>query len=239
VTRAVDDPIRDAVPDPARPATLVVVAGTGTEVGKTWVSVALIDAWVAHGLHVSARKPAQSFDEGDLGTDAELLAAASGDDPNLVCPPHRWYPVAMAPPMAADVLGREPVFLADLVAETNASWHDTRLASGVAQIGLVELAGGPWSPAAHDGDGIELTERLGPDVVVLVADAGLGTINAVRPAVAALAAAAPGADVVVVLNRYDETDELHRRNREWLTDVVGVDLVVSVEALADRVADRH
>lgn len=226
--------MRDAEPEPARPATLLVVAGTGTEVGKTWVAAALIEALRAHGLQVAARKPAQSFDEGDVGTDAELLAAASEDDPNLVCPPHRWYPVAMAPPMAADVLGREPVFLADLVAETNASWHDSLLPTGVAQIGLVELAGGPWSPAAHDGDGIELTARLRPDLVVLVADAGLGTINAVRPAVTALGLAGP---VLVVLNRYDEAEELHRRNRAWLADVVGVDLVVSVEELTERVRE--
>lgn len=235
MTRAVDDPISDPLPEPARPATLVVVAGTGTEVGKTWMSVELIELLQARGLTVAARKPAQSFDEGDVGTDAELLAAASGDDPNLVCPPHRWYPVAMAPPMAADALDRAPVFLADLVAETNASWHDTRLTTGVAQLGLVELAGGPWSPAAHDGDGIELTERLGPDLVVLVADAGLGTINAVRPAVAALGASAP---VVTVLNRYDDSNELHRRNRAWLADVVGVDIVVSVEELCDRVIEQ-
>ncbi|MCB1013793.1 MAG: hypothetical protein KDB10_01560, partial [Acidimicrobiales bacterium] len=64
---------------------------------------------------------------------------------------------------------------------------------------------------------------------LLVADAELGTINAVRLSVAALATAT-AAPVLVLLNRYDGGVDLHRRNRAWLgardgyavaTDVVG------------------
>lgn len=234
MTRSVDDAIVDALADPARPATLLVIAGTGTDVGKTWVGAQLIERLVESGATVTARKPAQSFDSGDVSTDADVLAAASTDDANLVCPPHRWYPVAMAPPMAADRLGREPVLLSDLVAETNASWHDSSMTAGVAQIGLVELAGGPWSPAAHDGDGIDLTRRLAPDLVVLVADAGLGTITAVRPAVVALGDIAP---VLVILNRFDEQSDLHRRTRDWLVEQYAVDVVSSVEELTRRVLE--
>ena len=59
---------------------------------------------------------------------------------------------------------------------------------------MVELAGGIWSPIAHDGDGLDLTAALAPDHIVLVADAGLGTINAIRPAVAALSPDRAGHD---------------------------------------------
>jgi dethiobiotin synthetase len=48
--------------------------------------------------------------------------------------------------------------------------------------------------------------------VVLVADAGLGTINGVRLSADALA---PW-PVTVVLNRFDPADDLHLRNHEWL-----------------------
>jgi dethiobiotin synthetase len=98
---------------------------------------------------------------------------------------------------------------------------------------MVELAGGIWSPIAHDGDCLDLTRVLAPDAIVLVADAGLGTINAIRPAVAALTSIAP---VVTLLNRFDEGDELHRRNRDWLADRDGFEVVTSVDALADRLA---
>jgi dethiobiotin synthetase len=53
-------------------------------------------------------------------------------------------------------------------------------------VGLVETAGGVRSPQADDGDVLDLVAAIAPDHVILVADAGLGTINAVRLSVAAL-----------------------------------------------------
>lgn len=214
--------------DPARPAQLVVVLGTATEVGKTWVGAEMLAALRACGRTVAARKPAQSFDPADAEpTDAEVLAAATGEAPEVVCPRHRWYPVAMAPPMAADVLGRPRIFLADLVQEL-ATWPE-----GI-DVGLVESVGGPCSPVAHDGDGIDLVAALAPSHVVLVAGAGLGTVNAVRLSLAAVART----DTIVVLNRYDEADELHRRNRAWLADA-GADTVTSADVLAERLTSRR
>ena len=67
---------------------------------------------------------------------------------------------------------------------------------------------------AADGDCLALCTALDPDVVVLVADAGLGTINAVRLTVDALSALSFA--LVVVLNRFDAAVGLHTRNREWL-----------------------
>jgi hypothetical protein len=63
---------------------------------------------------------------------------------------------------------------------------------------------------------------------VLVADAGLGAINAVRLSAAALPAP------LVVLNRYDNADDLHVRNRRWLAGECGLDVVTSAEDVADR-----
>lgn len=204
-----------------RPERLVLVAGTGTEVGKTWVACRLARALRRRGLIVAARKPAQSYDPADdlADTDAALLAHATGDHPAVVCPQHRWYPAAMAPPMAAEALGRPPFTVADLVGEL--AWPP---AVGV---GLVEAAGGLRSPIAADGDGVALAAALHPEHVVLVADAGLGTINGVRLAIAALASW----PVIVVLNRYDPADDLHARNLEWLAGRDGLDVVTDPDAL--------
>jgi dethiobiotin synthetase len=202
--------------------TVVLVAGTGTEVGKTWVGAAVARSLRAGGRSVAARKPAQSFDPGDdtAGTtDAQLLAAATGEEATTVCPPHRWYPLAQAPPMAAAGLGRPPFTVADLVGEL--SWP-----AGV-DVALVETAGGVRSPIAEDGDTVDLADALAPARTVLVADAGLGTINAVRLSVAALAAHRP----LVHLNRFDPADPLHRANLAWLRDRVGLDCVTTIDAL--------
>ncbi len=59
---------------------LVVVAGTGTDVGKTWVGCRLARHFRERGLSVAARKPAQSFAPDQAGpTDAEMLASATGE----------------------------------------------------------------------------------------------------------------------------------------------------------------
>ena len=207
-----------------RPERLVLVAGTGTEVGKTWVAARLAEALRARGTRVAARKPAQSFAPDERPTDAEVLAAATGEAVDTVCPRHRWYEVPMAPPMAADALGRPPLRIRELAAET-------AFPEGV-EVGIVETVGGVRSPLAHDGDTVDLLALLKPDASVLVADAGLGTINAVLLSFAALAPT----PVRVILNRFRADDELHAANRTWLAERFGLDVCVDVEAVAERVA---
>jgi dethiobiotin synthetase len=66
-----------------------------------------------------------------------------------------------------------------------------------------------------------------------VADPGLGTINAVRLCVDALA----GFDTLVTMNRFEPGDELHRRNRDWLVDA-GYQVLEDHHALARAVMER-
>jgi dethiobiotin synthase len=221
-----------------RPAVVVLVAGTGTDIGKTWVSARLLETWRRSGLSVAARKTAQSFDPGDEPTDAHVLGGASGEDPATVCPPDRWYKVAMAPPMAAASLGRSGPTTAELLDEL--VWPQRAV-----DVGLVETAGGVRSPQATDGDVMTLVEAVVPDHVVLVADAGLGTVNAVRLSVTALTDPLPSGrrhDPVVFLNRYDPSSELHRRNRDWLRHTDGFSVweatTVGFGPLAERLAAR-
>jgi dethiobiotin synthetase len=125
--------------------------------------------------------------------------------------------------MAADALGRPPFTVADLTAE---------IVVPVDGLTFVEGAGGPRSPIAVDGDNVALARALHTPLVVLVADAGLGTINAVELSVAAFG----GFEVFVILNRWADSD-LHRRNAEWLS-AAGHQITTSVAALADGLAAR-
>jgi len=205
---------------------IVFVTGTGTEVGKTWVLVRVLEALRAGSRPVAAAKPAQSYAPDELGaTDAELLAAAVGVAPRAVCPAHRWYATPMAPPMAAEVLGAPAFTIADLAGEIPAAPQGGLL--------LVEGAGGPRSPLAADGDNVDLARAVGAQLAILVADAGLGTINAVRLCVDALT----GFDTVVLLNRFDADDDLHRRNATWLA-AAGYQVLTSVAGLVAAVGER-
>jgi dethiobiotin synthetase len=221
-----------------RPEQLVLVCGTGTEVGKTWVAARLLRELRDRGLPVAARKPAQSFDVDSDGaplggaTDAEVLGAASGQPPGAVCHSFRSYTRAMAPPMAAEALGLPPFSVADLVEEMD--WPP----DGV-KVGVVEMAGGVRSPQASDGDSTDMLTALRPDVVILVADAGLGTINTVRLSMEALSTATAAHATIrslVVLDRFDGHHEIHRRNREWLVERSGYE-VVTLPGEEQRLAD--
>ncbi len=197
----------------------MAVVGTGTEVGKTWVTARLARALAGAGYAVAASKPVQSFDPGDDpdATDAAVLGRATGQSAEAVCPPGRWYPAAMAPPMAALALGRPGFTVGDLAAEVDRSWPGD--AAGA--VGLVETAGGVRSPQADDGDAVDLLRQLSPDAVVQVADAGHGVVNAVRLCTGALGEV-NGARLVVVLNRFDPAEPVHRTSRAWLADHDGL-----------------
>ena len=80
----------------------LLVTGTDTGVGKTWVSTGLLRAWVGAGLRVAARKPAETGCESVGGrlqpADAAALAAAAGGGETLeaVCPYRFAEPLAPA-----------------------------------------------------------------------------------------------------------------------------------------------
>ena len=133
----------------------------------------------------------------------------------------------MAPPMAAEALGRPAFTIADL--STNCAGRrpaptpptpptPSTSASSKRRAGCARH----WPPMATVWTSVR---ELAPDLVVLVADAGLGTINSVR--LTADAIGIPGAPVVVVLNRFDATIDLHVRNLEWLRTHDGMTVVTS------------
>jgi len=209
-----------------RPARLVGVTGTGTEVGKTWVAAHLLEELRRRGYSVSARKPVQSGSPGQA-TDAEVLGRATGEAAEQVCPAHLTYEVPLAPPMAARELGREPPTLDGLVDQIDGGWPPE-----VVDVGVVEGAGGVCSPLAIDGDTAGLARRIGAGLAVLVGEPQLGIINAARlsrPALNPL-------PITVYLNRFDPESELHQLNLDWLIGQDGFHVTITIGALADAVA---
>jgi dethiobiotin synthetase len=209
----------------SRPSLLIGVIGTNTEVGKTWVTAQLLATLKLRGARVAARKPVQSYAPDDINTDAARLAGASGEDVADICPAHRCYPLALAPPMAAQALGRGPVVLAEIISEIR--WPAN------IDIGFVETVGGVRSPLSGDADSLDLLRRLEVDRMLLIADAELGTINAVRLTLAAVGAT----PTMVFLNRFQSDNELHEMNRRWLIEQDQLTVITDVHSLAVAIED--
>ena len=242
---------------------VVFFTGTGTEIGKTWAAAGLARVLRQRGLKVRACKPVQSHDPAEPGpTDAQVLAAATGQSPDEVCPPERTYPVPLAPPMAAAKLGRACPGLDELAriclsasapvgAEAGAGGGGGGApvgASGGAPVG----GGGVGAAGAGAGDaGLCIVEGAGGLYSPLAADGdNLDLIERLDPdAVVVVAPAGLGAihDVVacaaglaarwpvVFLNRFDPGAEVHCLNLDWLTAVRGLTAATSLRDLADHV----
>ena len=203
------------------PDKTIFVTGTNTEVGKTWLTARLASILRSRGLEVAARKPVMSFHPSDGTTDARELAAATGELEEIVCPPHRRYELPLAPPMAADALGKAPYSVTELISELDLP------STGIA---LIEGVGGPRSPLASDGDSVAFLHIFDPHEVILVAETRLGVINDVLTSCDAI-----GRDVVVFLNRFSASDDLHERTLSWLREESGLKVFTDLEALADEV----
>ena len=172
---------------------------------------------------MAACKPVQSYDPDETGpTDAAVLAEATGQHPHDVCPPERSYPVPLAPPMAADQLGRTCPTLDELASDC--------CFDATVDIGLIEGVGGLYSPLASDGHNLDLIERIGPDLVIVVASADLGGIHDTMACTLPLSAYGRA----VFCNWFDPRIEVHFLNVRWLRQA-GLEVATSLPELADVV----
>ena len=173
------------------------ITATDTGVGKTEVACALVSGARAAGLDVGAMKPAQSGVEPGVATDADRLAAAAGNaDPMALVCPYSFAP-PLAPGVAARLAGVE-ISLAAILAAARA------LAARHAAL-VVEGAGGLVVPLTPRETYADLAVALGLPVLV-VARAGLGTVNHTALTVEALRARGL-AIAGVVLNRIAPGDD--------------------------------
>ncbi|BDG03592.1 dethiobiotin synthase [Anaeromyxobacter oryzae] len=155
------------------------VTATDTGVGKTEVACAILRNARAAGLDVIGMKPAQSgHDPGEPSDADRLRAACDGAEPlEVICP--YTFAAPLAPAVAARVEGKT-VSLARIVdaARALAARHEAV---------LVEGAGGLLVPLTERETYADLARALGLAALV-VARAGLGTVNHVALTVEALRA---------------------------------------------------
>lgn len=174
------------------------VTGTGTDIGKTYVSCALIRALKARGATVDAFKPVVSgFAPKDAaGSDPARLAAALGDPGAVFRIAPRRYLAPLSPNIAARLEG-ETLVLDDMVIDAVARAAEIR--DGLL---LVEGAGGVMSPLTDGETNLDMIAALGAPVL-LVAGSYLGTISHVLTALVALRAAKARVAAVVMSESLD------------------------------------
>jgi len=182
---------------------ILLVTGTDTGVGKTWVSCGVLRAARAAGLRVAARKPAETGCDPDpsgalVGIDAVALQAAAGGDEavDAVCPIR--LPDPLAPAFAAR-RGGVTIDVPEIVA-------GCRRRAAEVELLLVEGAGGLLVPIAGRTTYADLARDLGARLL-LVVGARLGAIN--HALLSLEVAAARGVAVAgLVVNHFSKTRDL-------------------------------
>ena len=205
------------------------VTATGTDIGKTYVTALILKQLKQRGFsaayYKAALSGAQPPSSGIPDDDAYVARIAGLGDGEAVV--SYRYRTAVSPHLAAIREGNPP--------------DEARIRDDFQRLyrrfdfTAVEGSGGLICPLRRDRNGCltleDLVRGLGL-TSVLTADAGLGTLNAVK--LTADRMAEKGLPLAgVILNRYREGDFLHEDNREMIADWIGVPVLATVAEGAD------
>lgn len=203
----------------------IFVTATGTDVGKTYISALLVKAMRDAGVDARYYKPALSgaVREGErlIPGDAAFVAECAGLQQQPEQMVSYIFEEAVSPHLAAKRSGAaiELEKLAD----------DRAKAVAAAEFLLVEGCGGLICPLRRDDQSLmlaDVAERFG-DELLLVAPAGLGSINA---AVLTVEYAKQRGLTVrgIVLNGYEAGNFLHEDNRQEIEALTGLPVLATV-----------
>jgi dethiobiotin synthetase len=146
------------------------ITGTDTNIGKTWATIALMRYFKAQGKSVVGMKPVASgcsMQEGQLKNEDALLIQENASlriNYELINP--YAYELAVSPHIAG---AKNPVILKKVVSKFN-------VLKELAEIVLVEGAGGWQAPLTEQEDIADLAKALALPVIMVVA-IRLGCIN--------------------------------------------------------------
>lgn len=201
------------------------ITGTGTGVGKTLVSCALLHAFAKQGHTVIGMKPVAAGCENGKWMDVELLAAAS----NVTAPREQINPYALIPPIAPHIAAAR----AGIEIDIDIIYQACLELGKIADVVIVEGIGGFLVPLNDHQDSAVMAKTLGLPVI-LVVGMQLGCLNhALLTAQAVRATGLPLAGWVA--NRIDPQMTIFDENVSALKQRLGCPLlgVLPFESSAD------
>jgi dethiobiotin synthetase len=204
---------------------VLLITGTGTDVGKTIVTAALAALAVDQGRTVAVLKPAQTGVASLEVSDIDVVARLAG--PVVTCHELGRYPEPLAPNTAARRAGMAAVRPADVIQEVErlSEDHDLVLVEGVGGI-LVRF----------DDAGATLMDiaALLDSPVLVVTQPGLGTLNVSALTTEALRQRSLRCPGLVIGSWPADPDLAMRCNITDLPDVTGCPLLGAIpQGVAD------
>lgn len=182
----------------------VVVVGTGTDVGKTHVTCALLRVLAERGI---AWKPIESGVTSESSDSARLAGAGE------VVPALYSFPEPISPHLAARHAG--------VVIDRARILERAGSLRGAHDVTLIETAGGLLSPLDVGFTNADLVRELAPERVVLVAPDRLGVLHDVAATIGAARTKGVNVDAIV-LSAPESADASTGTNEHELGHVFGM-----------------
>lgn len=206
----------------------IFITGTGTDVGKTYVTGLIVKKLKESGMNAAYYKAAMSGNERTeegmlLPGDAQYVKTVSGIEQSLACMCPYVYEAAVSPHLASRIEGN-PVMLQEVVTgfEEVCRQYDYVTMEG---------SGGILCPICFDERELWLEDvirELGLSSLI-VADAGLGTINSVVLTVEYMRA--KGLPVKgIIFNRFHPGDRMEEDNLRMCEHRTKLPVLACVEA---------
>ncbi len=198
------------------------VTGTGTDIGKTYVSAAIARYFTKRNLAIAYYKAAVSGAESIEQSDAGFVRDSAGIRQETSSLLSYLYKRPLSPHLAARIEGN--------FASLEKIKQDFLSLDGKYDYVLSEGAGGIICPVVvEDNNRIfyqDIIRALGVPVVI-VADAGLGTINHTILTFEYLKAHEIKVQGVI-LNRFDKSSLMHTDNLKMIEDLSGVKVIATL-----------
>lgn len=192
----------------------VVVVGTGTDVGKTHVTCALLAVLGSRGI---AWKPIESGATSDQSDSTRLARAGE------VVPALHSFPEPISPHLAARRAG--------VVIDSARIIDGARRLRQAHAVTLIETAGGLLSPLEVGFTNADLVRELAPESVILVAADRLGVLHDVAATIGAAGAKGVSFDAIV-LSAPETPDASTGTNQRELGLVFGLGVAAVFERAA-------
>lgn len=204
----------------------IFITATGTDIGKTYISALIVKKMREVGYNCGYYKPV-------LSGVYELGGHLVESDPNYVVETANipttadecvsfWWKEAVSPHLAAKRAGQK--------IDIDKIKYDFAQINKKYDYLLIEGAGGITCPLIAEKDEKYLLKDLIWELglsIIIVADAGLGTINSTLLTVEY--ARANGIEVEgIILNNYDSSNFMHWDNLEQVENLTGINVVATV-----------
>ena len=214
-------------------AKALFITATGTDIGKTYVSALICKQMKEEGFDIGYYKAALSGSNDITDSDAWYVKERANLTDSYEEMVSYTYKHAYSPHLAAQIEGNPPDMKVIKKAYKNISKNHKYM--------IVEGSGGIICPIRYDDNKKIFLEDIIKQLnipSIIIADAGLGTINSTVLTIEYMRNKNLKINGVI-LNRFEITNEMHDDNKKMIEDMTGIKIIGVVMDGVLKLADKN